>query len=690
MKNQILMLLTVAFFATSAVAQEQPDSSSKELDEVIINAFEQNRKLMDVPAAVSVVTQKQLLRFGNTSILPALNAAPGVRMEERSPGSYRLNIRGSSLRSPFGVRNVKVYLNDIPFTEPGGSTYLNQLGFYNIQSVEILKGPASSLYGAGSGGTVLLKTTGSDKPAGVGVDYSFGSFGLHHTNIIARIGDGNTQQTISFSKLKSDGYRAWTKLKRDVFSWEAKMNLNQKQALHTFLMYADLSYQTPGGLTAAEFAANPKQARPAVGINPSSAQANASVNQKTFFAGITHLFTITKNVKNTTTLYGAFSKFSNPTIRNFERRSEPHTGARSVFSYAPSVGLGELKLIAGAELQRGWYNIRVYRNRFGVSDSLQTEDEVNPFMMSAFVQVDWKLPFNFIVTAGASSNYNTIEIIRLNKFPLRPQKRTYDNELAPRVSLLKKIGHQFSVYASVAKGFSPPTSAEVLPSTGVITIDLNAEEGWNYEAGARFNWKEKLFVDLNGFYFNLNNTIVQRRDLAGADYFTNAGSTKQLGFESYAKYKFTDDNKQFLSQSAIWISYTRNDFTYKNFKQLTTDFSGKQLPSVPKTIVAAGIDLLIKPGVYLNITYNYNDKTPLNDANTFYGGDFHLLAMRLGYKHLFFGKLQAEVFVGGDNLFNETYSLGNDINAAANRFYNVAPGRNYYAGVSLFQGCKKK
>jgi len=154
MRNQLLTLIVTICIAANAAAQNQPDTSSKELGEIIIKAFEQNRKLMDVPAAVSVAQQKQLLRFNNTSILPAMNAAPGVRMEERSPGSYRLNIRGSSLRSPFGVRNVKVYLNEIPFTEPGGSTYLNQLGFYNIQSIEILKGPSSSLYGAGSGGTV--------------------------------------------------------------------------------------------------------------------------------------------------------------------------------------------------------------------------------------------------------------------------------------------------------------------------------------------------------------------------------------------------------------------------------------------------------------------------------------------------------------------------------------------------------
>ena len=410
MRNQLLTLIVTICIAANAAAQNQPDTSSKELGEIIIKAFEQNRKLMDVPAAVSVAQQKQLLRFNNTSILPAMNAAPGVRMEERSPGSYRLNIRGSSLRSPFGVRNVKVYLNEIPFTEPGGSTYLNQLGFYNIQSIEILKGPSSSLYGAGSGGTVLLKTQGINKPSGVGVDYLFGSFGLQTMNVQARIGEGNSQQTISFNQLKSDGYRDWTKVKRSVFSWDTKFELNQKQSIRTFLMYADLFYQTPGGLTPAEFAANPKQARPAVGAFPSSEKANASVHQKTFFGGFSHEFSITESFKNITTLYGAFSQFANAAVRNYERRSEPHAGGRTVFAFTPKIVLGELKLIAGAELQKGWYNLRVYKNKNGASDTLQTEDEVNPLIWSTFAQADWNLPKGWIVTAGASLNQNKIEM----------------------------------------------------------------------------------------------------------------------------------------------------------------------------------------------------------------------------------------------------------------------------------------
>src|SRR5215813_8363866 len=141
MKPTILFLLFLLLTALSSFSQEEQTDSSKTLGEVIIKAYEQNRKLIDVAAPVGIVGQTQLKRFNNTSILPAVNSIPGVRMEERSPGSYRLNVRGSSLRSPFGVRDVKVYLNEIPLTDPSGNTYLNQLSYYNFNSLEIIKGP---------------------------------------------------------------------------------------------------------------------------------------------------------------------------------------------------------------------------------------------------------------------------------------------------------------------------------------------------------------------------------------------------------------------------------------------------------------------------------------------------------------------------------------------------------------------
>ena len=131
MKKTLAVLPALLFLFVYSYAQDEADSSIT-LSGITIKAFEQNRHLNEITAAVNYISHSQLERFNSSSILPALNITPGVRMEERSPGSYRMNIRGSTLRSPFGVRNVKIYWNDLPLTDPGGNTYLNQLAYYNF------------------------------------------------------------------------------------------------------------------------------------------------------------------------------------------------------------------------------------------------------------------------------------------------------------------------------------------------------------------------------------------------------------------------------------------------------------------------------------------------------------------------------------------------------------------------------
>ena len=101
-----IFFLTIIVLPLAAQQQQSDTDSSEILEQVIVRGYEYNRKLIDVPAPIVFISKAQFSRFNNISLLPALNTSPGVRMEERSPGSYRLNIRGSSLRSPFGVRNV--------------------------------------------------------------------------------------------------------------------------------------------------------------------------------------------------------------------------------------------------------------------------------------------------------------------------------------------------------------------------------------------------------------------------------------------------------------------------------------------------------------------------------------------------------------------------------------------------------
>lgn len=676
----ILFIVQINFIS----AQHPASDSAQTLQEVTVKAYEQNRKLMQVPAPVAVVNKTQLVRYTNTNILPALNANPGIRMEERSPGSYRLNIRGSSLRSPFGVRNVKTYYNDIPYTDPGGNTYLNQLGFYNIQSLEVIKGPGSSLYGAGTGGVLLLKTNQNNWHPGLSFDFSAGSFGLNNLNTNLRLGTNAIQNTINYLQLSSNGYRDHSKLDRKVFTWDLTANLSDKGKITTHFLWGNLFYQTPGALTLAEYSANAKAARPRVGQTPGAAENKAAIYQKIFLAGISFNQKFSEHWQNTTSFYGAATRLLNPSIRNYGRTSEPHTGGRSFFTFNKKFNdQTKLNIVTGVEFQQGISSVRIYSNKNGNPDTLQTDDEINNKVFFAFAQATLELPFNWFITAGVSVNGQNITITRLSSTPVIEQTRKYNNELAPRLAILKQLGNNISVYGSIARGFSPPTTAELLPSSGIIATDLNAEDGINYEAGARATFFKQLYFDINIFRFGLKNTIVQRRDAFGADYFVNAGKTRQFGIETYLSWQVMSRPGKQFKDLKIWTSFTNNDFTYQDFRQLTNDFSGKKLPSVPSTVIAVGMDTELKNGLYMNLHVYHAGSIPLNDANTESASPYTLLGTRLGWKKNLHPKVLMELFIAADNMLDEKYSLGNDINAFGGRYYNAAAPFNFAGGISL-------
>ncbi|MDO6434089.1 TonB-dependent receptor [Flavitalea sp. BT771] len=661
-------------------------ADTKPLQEAVVKAYEQHRKLSDVGAPISIVSKAALNRFGNSSILPAMNANPGVRMEERSPGSYRLNIRGSSLRSPFGVRDIKVYWNEIPLTDPGGNTYLNQLGFYNFQSMEIIKGTAGSLYGAGIGGAVLINSMPAVWEKGVTVDYGRGSWNAQNINVNIRTGDEDHRNIFSYTHQNSDGYRSWTAMRRDVASWETQLKTSEKQSIHAYILYSDLYYRTPGGLTLAEYLKDPRQARPSTPTQQGAIQARAAIYQKNFTAGFSSQYHFNEHWQNTTAVYGAYTDFRNPGIRVYEIRQEPHFGGRTVFQYKTRLGENSLQINAGAEAQKGFFETRDYANKQGVQDTLQTDDRIGNWQYILFAQADLRLNAGWTVTAGASFNRNTLQLTRTSIIPPVTNDIHFANKFAPRISILKKILPDISLYVSAARGFSTPTAQELQKTNGLLGPRLQPEDGTDYEVGTRGNlFHGKLFFDVNAFFFYLSNTIVQRIDSNGVGYSINAGRTNQHGIESFVSYQLADAPKGFFSSVRLWASHTWHDFHYRDFSTGGHDYSGNRLPSVPTHTVVTGADILLQPGFYTNITFTYAERIALNDANTAYAGSYNLLGARAGYRKAFHARWKLDIYAGGDNLLNTRYSLGNDINAAAPpaRYYNAAPRVNYFGGVSV-------
>lgn len=676
----------------AAFSQQPAADTTKTLDSITLKAFEQRR----VSASASISTAALTDYSSKTSLVNGLNTISGVRMEERSPGSYRLSIRGSSLRSPFGVRNLKVYWNGIPITDPGGNTYFNQFAWNNFSDLVVVKGPVSSMYGAGTGGLVLLSSISGPWQPGFQAELITGSYQLR--NVFAsgqfyRYSRGEdvyeaTRNIFTYAHSEADGYRDHTRLRRDNFSWVTRVKRNRYELTGSFL-FTDMYYQTPGALTLAEFTANPKAARPAAGGFPGAAAAEAAIFQKNILAGLSSRFLLGIGFENTTTLYGSFNHIRNPAIRNYERRNEPSYGGRSVFKYSRRIESIGLEAVGGAEFQQGFFNTLVSKNRNGNPDTLLTNDDIGLRMLSVFVQatVNWKQ--DWYLSAGISSNESKIAITRLSSYPVLVQERRFRSELAPRLSLIKhlsplfndKMWYNWSV--TVSKGFSPPTTAELLPSTGVINTSLQAEKGWNYETSLRvLLFRKKVELECTGFYFKLYDALVQRRDLTGADFFVNAGDIIQKGLEFSAAYK-----KQYSlfsrKQFSIRADVTLNHFRYGSFIRGTENLSGKVMPSVPSATISLTGNFQIKNGLYLNTSYYGASAIFLNDANTASARPYHLLGVQFGWRKKETGKTRLTIYAGADNILDEVYSLGNDINAAAGRYYNAAPRRNYYIGVAF-------
>ena len=683
MKNTLLFLAAFLLHSRAFSQQVLMNDSSATLEEVQVRSFEQQRKQSQTAVNAISISFNNGDRNNKTALVSGFNTIAGVRMEERSPGSYRINIRGSSLRSPFGVRNIKVYWNDIPITDPGGNTYFNQFAYNNFSSIQIFKGPAGSMYGAGTGGLIQLYNLERWQP-GVQAEYNIGSYNRHTILATAGFGQKENKNQLSYAHDQADGYREQSAMRRDNFSWISELKANDRQKITASLLYTDLYYQTPGALTIAEYNNNTRAARPAAGGFPSAINARAAIYQQNLTAGFSNQYTFNTRWSNQTTLYGAFNQVKNAAVRNYERRLEPSAGGRTVFNYEKKAKDGShAKYSAGSEMQAGWFNTRVSRNRNGQPDTVQTNDDIRFWVANFFLQGDWIIQEQWFINTGFSLNQSSVRFARLSIYPVNPQQRTYRNELAPRLSLRRNLKNGFAMKATISRGFSPPTIAELLPSTGVISTELEAEYGWNYEFSLMQSLlNKKLRLEATGFYFKLNNALVQRRDISGADFFINAGNSRQKGLELTADY-FTSFRSKWLQYGTINAAFTLNHFRYGEFVRGSEDFSGKILPSVPARSFSLLADVQFKNGCYSNATWFAASAIMLNDANTSKAAAYQLLGWRIGWQKSIRKKYKWNFFAGADNLLNEKYSLGNDINAAAGRYYNAAAPRNYYAGISF-------
>jgi iron complex outermembrane receptor protein len=687
-----LLLLIGMLMSLTAIAQKRDTShvdTNRHLNEVTVRGYLSEQPLLNIPASVSVLSAQQLgLQSGN-SLVTVLNTVPGVRMEERSPGSYRLAIRGSLLRSPFGVRDVKIYFDEIPLTDAGGNTYLNNIDVNSIYNIEILKGPDGSLFGANSGGVVLINPVNKRADSTLlTAGINGGSFGLVHENVslLSKINSSNLL-SLSQSYQNYNGYRQNSSMQRNYLQVVDQQTYGQDNQLRAIAFYSDMNYQTPGGLTLSQFQADPQDARLAAKATLSAQDLKAAVYSKMLFGGLVNDVHLSSSLRNVFTIFGTHVDFTNPSFTTYEQRVENTFGARTYFelSGTPQTNYN-WKLDFGGEWQHTNSDIGNYGNSHGNKDTTQTHDDIHT--MQSFIFTRYKARLFKRLNIEAALSLNNYQYQFQNIYPLAQTtfvKRPFDTELMPRLALSYNLTNNFIWRASVSRGYSTPTTAEVRPTDHTINPSLQAQDGYNYETGIRLRDKDERFLlDASVFYYRLNNAIIQQQHPDGSTYYINAGGTNQPGLEIYfTGWLIRQGSAGFIKGLQFNQSYTYNQFTFRDYSNATTNFSGNGLTGVPKNNVVSSVYALLPQRFYLFTQYSFTGKAPLDDANTVYASNYHLLETKVGWRHLLYGKTQIELYAGADNLLDQHYSLGDDLNAAAGRYYNPAPGRNYFVGVGV-------
>lgn len=670
------LLLLLIFLSGTLFAQTD---STKQLQEVVVRGFETSKSKVATPAAIEKIGLEEITRYQNVSSpLPILNAQAGVRMEERSPGSYRLSIRGSSLRSPFGVRNVKVYWNGIPLSDANGTTYLNLIDFANLENIELLKGPSSSMYGAGYGGVIHLETPVQKLSKNGYAALQAGSYGT----LGFSTGYGFSKKKLSFrfgySQASSEGYREHSAMKRFTGFIHGTYQISNRQTLNLYYLGSGINYETPGGLTLTQTEADRKASRPAAGTTPSSKEQDARIKQNYNSVGFNHNFQLSTNLKLNTTVYFIHSTLYNPFITNYEARKEKTCGYRIVATKK----YDELVLHLGSEgiFTRSAFD--VYDNNGGTMGNKRYNTLLQSNQLTHFFQAEYNLPWKFNFSTGLS--YNT-QLYNNTFSPVSSAPTNHTNRPAtpwsPRIALLKSFGKSISVYYTLSNGYSAPTAQETMANYETQNIvNLKAEKAISHEIGFKTRWNTVFSSELSVYSQNIKNALVRSVSENGNEFFQNTGLVHQKGLE------FSND-AVFRSASGFTVNlslnFTYNDYTFGSYLNNSLELKGKNLPGTSKTNVYLVTRLATKKGIYLNIDLNQLSNAPLNNENTLYAPSVLLSTARIGWRFKYKKVPVANLNFGIENLFNAKYSAGYDFNAFGGRFHNPAPARNFNAGLRL-------
>lgn len=666
------------------------ETSTEVLSQVMIKSSLIPNELRRIPASVGVISSEDLKRTDASNLSQVFNTIPGVYVNQGALNTTKLTIRGIGARSQYSTNRIQAYFNGIPLSTAEGELTLDDIDPETLSRIEIIKGPVSSIYGAGLGGVINLYAAEgeTDKTEGHG-ELLFGSYGMVKKTISASHGTKTTSLFANFSDLQSDGYRDNGGYARKSGLLRGSLKTAENNKLSFLANFTRLKAFIPSSINEADFRNNPSVAA----SNWAASQGFESYDRG--LLGVSYVHQFSTSFSNTTSVYFSFRDAYEPRPFDILKEERISAGVRTKFNLSAELFDRPSKISFGAEYYNEWYEIGTFENLYrafqdqgSVLGAPLSINEQDRNYSNIFGQLNLEITDKWGLETGLNVNMTKYSLNDLFVQDAVDQSGDYgfNTILSPRIAATYEVSDGKNLYASVSHGFSTPTVAETLTPDGQINTDLQPEIGINYEVGFKGNWlNNSLYTELALYSVQIDDLLVAQRVAEDRYVGVNAGKTNHNGIEFFTGY-----TKRLTPELIIkpYVNASINFFEFEEFQDRESNFSGNKLPGVPSSTVNVGLDL--KFWNRLNIYSNFFavGEIPLNDANAGFSENYTLLNIKAVYTIDLIQDLKWRFTAGINNLTNAKYAASILPNAvgfggAAPRFYYPGNPRNYFGGVGL-------
>lgn len=671
--RNIRFLLLLPSLAVQAAWSQSSDPSA--LDEIVVTATRIETAIREVGRSISVVGQDQIQTATQLIGLDeVLSVIPGLYMQNRYnfAQDLRVALRGFGARSGFGIRGIKILVDDIPETLPDGQAQVDSIDLGSAEQIEVLRGPSSSLYGNAAGGVISVISELGDEEPYVEGKIALGELGYEKYQLKAGGASDRIDYLINASHQNFDGYREHSASNGNLLNGKLRWNIGEGDSLTVAFNHTDQpNEQDSGGIDAAQAEADPRSAR---NLN---VLFNAGEDLSQQRIGVLY---------RTDRLSGNLLLRNYYVWRDFANRL-PFTAGGSVdlqrFFYGVGAQYGltglassKLNLTIGFDVDRQDDDRLRFDNDAGVIGSLAFDQNERVDSNGIYLQADYRLGEAWAVNAGL--RYDDLRYAVTDRFVSDGDDsgRRDFSDLSPSASISYRTGSG-TFFASYSSSFETPTTTELAnpDASGGFNQAIEPQEADNWEFGWR-GANASLSYEFAVFEIDLEGELVpyELGAFPGRTFYRNAASSSRSGFEAALTWIMGGG-------FSVDLSYTWSDFGFDYFVDDDgNDFSGNRLPGLPEQFGYFGFHYASEPGLRATFESVYSGRLFADDANEVAVPGYVVANFRLSreFPH---GKWQLAPYFGVNNIFDRRYNSNIRINAFGARYFEPAPDRNIYAGV---------